>query len=146
MKETEIKLKYDAQYRKMLLERCREQGFVLDDQVQEEDVYYTPAHKNLMSCDQALCVRTVDSKARGYCCKITYKGKNQEEGIQMREELETDIRDGEVLKDILHRMDFSVIASVKKDLGDYFEIEIMESGFAKETIEKLLITLDIWGS
>lgn len=161
MKEIEIKFKYDTQYKETLLQRCQEQGFFLEDQVWEEDTYYTPAHKDLMKCDQALRVRMVESQLKGNCSKITYKGVNQTKGMQMREELETDIKDGKILKEILRRMDFSVVAVVDKqrcyyvkenihicvdkvqNLGDYFEIEVMESDTAKETIEKLVKILDI---
>ena len=160
MKETEIKMEYDPSCREQLLERCKALGFRLEQQVWEEDLYYTPSWKNFLQTDEALRVRSVRPAQGEAVCRITYKGPNQVEGIHAREELETQVEDGEILKTILERLAFQPLAAVRKQrdyyvrenvhicvdqvegLGSYFEVEQLgeaEPGAVKALADSLHI-------
>ena len=163
MKETEIKMEYDPSCREQLLTRCQALGFHLEKQVWEEDLYYTPSWKNFLQTDEALRVRSVRSLRGETVCRITYKGPNQEKGVHAREELETQVEDGEILKAILDRLSFRPLAAVRKKrdyyvrenthicvdqvegLGSYFEVE--QLGEAEPgAVKALADSLDIPGA
>lgn len=159
MQETEIKLRYDSDCRDALIAHCLDQGFQYRGTVTEEDLYYTPAHRDFLKEKRALRLRLVHGEDGRTRTRITYKGPNRTEGLQDREELETDVEDGDILKEIFRQLDFQPLAIVRKKrayyqkdrfsvcidrvdgLGDFFEAEILGEEQAAGILEQFLRTL-----
>ena len=130
--------------------------------VHEHDVYYNAPHRDFSKTDEALRVRYADGKA-----VVTYKGaKIKNLGLKAREELNTDIKSGEIFENILTHLGFVRTAEVNKwrenyslgntsialddveHLGTFVEIEVLaetDAQNAKTGIERLAKELGVEG-
>jgi adenylate cyclase class 2 len=87
----------------------------------ESDVYFNHPARNFGDTDEALRLRTVNSK-----CRITYKGPKVSKTTKARIEHETEAGDFESMKNILLSLGFSESGSIEKmrDVFTYNETEI----------------------
>ena len=138
--EVEIKLKIkDKDQLKLQLIQC---GFTEGESVTEKDVYYTAEHHDFAALDEALRVRSVENLKTGETsAAITYKGAKLDQKSMTRQELETEVGDAEICREILCKIGFTPVPEVEKNrqyfhkgkmtacvdmvrgLGDYLELE-----------------------
>lgn len=82
-------------------------GFECIGMVREEDVYFDDKNGSIRLNDQALRLRkTSDGTSQKEKVEITYKGKKLEETAMTRQELETEVKDFECMKQILSGLGF----------------------------------------
>ena len=157
MREIEIKAAYPTGNRAALETYLREQGYHCVSAEQQADDYYNHPCRDFVVTDEALRIRSIqDMKTDKEFSLLTYKGKNESEGIHTREELECEVDNGETARTILERLGFSLVAAVHKErtlyqkddisicldevrgLGSYLEIEILcEEGRTAKTQKRL---------
>ena len=138
--EVEIKLKItDKDQLRVQLIQC---GFTEGERVTEEDVYYTAAHHDFAALDEALRVRSVENLITGEnSSMITYKGAKLDQRSMTRQELETEVGDARICREILCKIGFTPVPPVIKErqcfhngkmtacvdtvdgLGEYLELE-----------------------
>ena len=140
--EVEIKLKIRDKNR--LIESLRDVGFQQGDLVLESDVYYTSRHHDFEKLDEALRIRSIQNLSTGEKSSvITFKGAKTDKRSMTRKELETEVGDPKIAREILESIGFTPVPSVEKErqhfymqkitacvdrvknLGDYLELEKM---------------------
>ena len=140
--EVEIKLKIRDKNR--LIESLRDVGFQQGDLVLESDVYYTSRHHDFEKLDEALRIRSIQNLSTGERSSvITFKGAKTDKRSMTRKELETEVGDPKIAREILESIGFTPVPSVEKErqhfymqkitacvdrvknLGDYLELEKM---------------------
>ena len=138
--EVEIKLKIRDKNR--LIESLRDVGFQQGDLVLESDVYYTSRHHDFEKLDEALRIRSIQNLSTGEKSSvITFKGAKTDKRSMTRKELETEVGDPKIAREILESIGFTPVPSVEKErqhfymqkitacvdrvknLGDYLELE-----------------------
>ncbi len=161
MIEVEIKLPIREQAK--LEEHLTGCGFVPGDLVQESDVYFAGDVRDFRESDEALRIRrsenltTAESKTQ-----LTYKGPKLDTISMSRKELETEVQDFGVCKEILRAIGFTKLYPVNKlrqyyhlktmtacvdqveDLGTFLELEIIVPTEAdkKTALEKISHVLE----
>lgn len=119
-------------------------GFQETAQIREEDTYFNSVHHDVKKRDEALRIRTsTDCRSGISKAEINFKGPKLDKVSMSRMELETEVSDAEILKNILIHLDFSPVASVSKmrkylkcgrftacldqvkGLGDFLELEVI---------------------
>ena len=140
--EVEIKLKIRDKNR--LIESLRDVGFQQGDLVLESDIYYTSRHHDFEKLDEALRIRSIQNLSTGEKSSvITFKGAKTDKRSMTRKELETEVGDPKIAREILESIGFTPVPSVEKErqhfymqkitacvdrvknLGDYLELEKM---------------------
>lgn len=140
--EVEIKLKICDKNR--LIESLRDVGFQQGDLVSESDIYYTSRHHDFEKLDEALRIRSIQNLSTGEKSSvITFKGAKTDSCSMTRKELETEVGDPKIAREILESIGFTPVPSVEKErhyfymqnitacvdrvknLGDYLELEKM---------------------
>ena len=140
--EVEIKLKVRDKNR--LIESLRDVGFQQGDLVSESDIYYTSRHHDFEKLDEALRIRSIQNLSTGEKSSvITFKGAKTDKRSMTRKELETEVGDPKIAREILESIGFTPVPSVEKErqhfymqkitacvdrvknLGDYLELEKM---------------------
>ena len=140
--EVEIKLKIRDKNR--LIESLRDVGFQQGDLVLESDVYYTSRHHDFEKLDEALRIRSIQNLSTGEKSSVmTFKGAKTDKRSMTRKELETEVGDPKIAREILESIGFTPVPSVEKErqhfymqkitacvdrvknLGDYLELEKM---------------------
>ena len=140
--EVEIKIKINDI--EQLKEKLEEIEFQEEKIVLESDVYYTAAHHDFKKLDEALRVRTIENqRTKEKTSVITYKGAKMDNKSMTRNELETEVKDAGICKNILESVGFCPVPPVEKvrqyfhkdevtacvdevrNLGDYLELEII---------------------
>ena len=158
--EVEIKLKIEDKDQLKL--QLIQSGFTEGECVTEKDVYYTAAHHDFAALDEALRVRSVENMTTGETsAAITYKGAKLDQKSMTRQELETEVGDAEICREILCKIGFTPVPPVVKvrryfykgkmtacvdtvdGLGDYLELEKLiaadkERNEALDEIEMML--------
>ena len=148
--EVEIKLK--IKNKKQVIDSLKTIGFLEGRYVVETDTYYTSSHHDFAARGEALRIRKVeDPKSGKETCLITYKGAKLDQVSMTRQELETEVGDGETVRKILEHIGFCPVSPVEKkrlylnknnmtaclddvkDLGDYLELEILTDTEEKRT-------------
>ena len=148
--EVEIKLKIRDKNR--LIESLRDVGFQQGDLVLESDVYYTSRHHDFEKLDEALRIRSIQNLSTGEKSSvITFKGAKTDSCSMTRKELETEVGDPKIAREILESIGFTPVPSVEKErqhfymqkitacvdrvknLGDYLELEKMVGVEAEKT-------------
>jgi adenylate cyclase class IV len=137
VQEIELKLCYDPGEERKIIDFCAAQGFVYQGCEEQEDLYFSPCHKNLFALDQALRVRRSLTEAAGggpsppqgsaegsgsgapVQWTLTFKGVNTGGEFHSRRELETEVADGSELLTILEQLDFKELLRVKKKRRSY---------------------------
>lgn len=119
--EVEIKLKIND--KKKLEEQLQNLGFQLGNLVAETDIYYTSAHHDFARLDEALRVRSIENYTTGEkTAVITHKGAKQDRKSMTRKELETEVGDDAICREILESIGFTPVPEVKK-IRQYFQKE-----------------------
>lgn len=152
MYEVEVKVRADHD---AVRARLAELGARSLGSVVQADTYFDAPHRDFARTDEALRVRQVaaieDASASGLDpealledaqSRLTYKGPLVGSSGKTREEVETNIADGEDVRTILDRLGFEPVATVRKvrarydldgytvtlddvaDLGEFVEVEI----------------------
>ena len=140
--EVEIKLKIRDKNR--LIESLRDVGFQQGDLVSESDIYYTSRHHDFEKLDEALRIRSIQNLSTGEKSSvITFKGAKTDKRSMTRKELETEVGDPKIAREVLESIGFTPVPSVEKErhyfymqnitacvdrvknLGDYLELEKM---------------------
>ena len=160
MAQFEIEIKLPLKNLKETLKFLTDQGFQETAQIQEEDTYFNSVYHDVKKRDEALRIRTsTDCRSGISKTQINFKGPKLDKISMSRMELETEVSDAEVLKNILIHLDFSPVASVMKSgrftacldqvegLGDFLELEVIaeQESERKEILSKMEDLLAILG-
>lgn len=138
-------------------------GFAESRRLEEHDTYFDNSRGEIRTGGQALRVReTKDCLTGAVRAQINFKGKKLDTQTMTRQELETDVEDGAVCREILRAIGYApVVPEVVKDrsmlqkdsltacldsvhgLGDFLELELLVAGEEERPdalcrIEKLL--------
>ena len=161
MREIELKAEISPEKAPELIAYIEKQGYAPLGTIRQEDDYYNHPSRDFRKTDEALRLRSVIPSEGDPETFITYKGRNLTTGGQSREELECSITDAPVMRALLDRLGFVLVAPVhktrqafKKDdvtvcldtvdgLGTFFELEILCSeGEEQASRERLDTMLD----
>ena len=140
--EVEIKLK--IRNKTLVMDSLKTIGFLKDRYVVEKDIYYTSEHHDFAALGEALRIRKVkDLESQRETSVITYKGAKLDLVSMTRQELETEVEDGDTVRKILEQIGFCPVSPVEKqrlyfrkdnmtaclddvkNLGNYLELEIL---------------------
>ena len=147
MYEVEVKVRADH-------ERVREALAGTDatrvERVVQEDTYYSAPDRDFADTDEALRIR-LERSDEERDARVTYKGPLVESESKTREEFETGVDDGAAMGNILERLGYDPVATVKKereryeysgyevvldavdDLGEFVEVETEAPASSLET-------------
>ena len=144
MDQFEIEVKLPLKNLKETLKLLTDQGFHETAEIREEDTYFNSIYHDVKKRDEALRIRTsTDCRSGISKTQINFKGPKLDKVSMSRMELETEVSDTVVLKNILIHLDFSPVASVIKlrkylkcgrftacldqveGLGDFLELEVI---------------------
>jgi len=115
MDQFEIEVKLPLKNLKETLKLLTDQGFHETAEIREEDTYFNSIYHDVKKRDEALRIRTsTDCRSGISKTQINFKGPKLDKVSMSRMELETEVSDTEVLKNILIHLDFSPVASVIK--------------------------------
>lgn len=108
MAQFEIEIKLPLKNLKETLKFLTDQGFQETAQIQEKDTYFNSVYHDVKKRDEALRIRTsTDCRSGISKTQINFKGPKLDKISMSRMELETEVSDAEVLKNILIHLDFS---------------------------------------
>lgn len=162
----EVEIKLPVSDRKVVEEKLRRLGFEAGELVEELDLYFSSDVHDFKQADEALRIRKRKNIRTGELeAFLTYKGTKLDKVSMAREELETEIGNGEIGEKILKSIGFREDAPVRKlrqyyylrdltvcvdqveGLGDFLEAEIMveeeeKRPSALQQISELLEKLD----
>lgn len=111
----EVEIKVKIQNRKQIMDSLKKIGFLENRCVVETDIYYTSTHHNFAALGEALRIRTVkDPESPKETSVITYKGAKLDQVSMTRQELETEVGDGETVRKILEHIGFCPVSPVEK--------------------------------
>lgn len=148
MYEVELKVRADHG---TVRDRLDELGAERDRRLFQEDTYYNAPDRDFAETDEALRIRRVRPDGVGdeeATARVTYKGPLLEAESKSREEFETGVDDGDVMRELLARLGFEPAATVRKlrekheldgftvlldaveDVGEYVEVETEVDGEA----------------
>ena len=120
MREIELKAALDSISPMTLAQRLTEMGFVQGAVVKDEDVYFQGKGEGTGLHNQVLRLRTSRDLLAGYTrCYLTYKGPREESVRQSREEIQTGIEDADAAAQLLERLGYSPLLTVKKPRRHY---------------------------
>ena len=109
MAQFEIEIKLPLKNLKETLKFLTDQGFQETAQIQEEDTYFNSVYHDVKKRDEALRIRTsTDCRSGISKTQINFKGPKLDKISMSRMELETEVSDAEVLKNILIHLDFQI--------------------------------------
>lgn len=102
MAQFEIEIKLPLKNLKETLKFLTDQGFQETAQIQEKDTYFNSVYHDVKKRDEALRIRTsTDCRSGISKTQINFKGPKLDKISMSRMELETEVSDAEVLKNIL---------------------------------------------
>ncbi len=84
-------------------------GAEFQEELEQIDTYYNHPARDFAQTDEALRIRRVDEKAY-----LTYKGSKIDNITKTREEMEVLVENGDSVKEILDKLGFSEVGTVKK--------------------------------
>lgn len=161
----EVELKVKILSKEEIINKLENLNFIKSSLVVETDTYFTSSHHDFISLDEALRIRNVLNKSTNETKSvITYKGAKLDNISLSRKELETEIKDSKIVKEILENIGFNAVPPLIKErqylknnnitacvdtvkgLGEYLELEIIvENNSDKEKslveLENLLLKL-----
>lgn len=121
--EVEIKLK--IRDRDKLMEDLRAIDFKQGDLVSESDIYYTSQHHDFEKMDEALRIRSIRNLSTGETSSvITFKGAKTDNCSMTRKELETEVGDSEIAREILESIGFTPVPAVEKERQNFYKQKI----------------------
>ena len=165
MGQLEIENKLPVKNRQEVSDILKDLGFTFQKELQEEDIYFNSEFRDIKERDEALRIRrSLDCTSGEKKTQINFKGPKIDSVSMSRMELETEVEDGEILKNILCSLGFYTVAAVNKTrkylilgnitacldqvagLGDFLELEILTEDEEKreqclEQISEILETL-----
>lgn len=156
MIEIEIKIAIDN--KDAVIRKLVDIGFVKGTSIKESDDYYTSDYYDVKLRGEALRIRMSQSLSdNSIVSTINFKGKRLDGVSMSRNELETELCDGEIGRKILEALGFYVAGNVTKirdyyhkdkvtacvdsveGLGDYLELEILADSEEKRESSLVLI-------
>ena len=142
----EVEIKVEVKNRGDVEAALYELGFVKRKMLRETDTYFDTFEDIVRTNDHALRVRTSENLTSGEKHhSITYKGPKLDKISMTRQELETEIADADVMKQLLNALGYVKMYSVTKtrqyfsfetvtacidavnDLGEFLELEMVVS-------------------
>ena len=166
MLEAELKASLGDLAAEELERRALALGFLPEEQVREEDVYFNGAERDFRRTDEALRLRSVWRLPEGGReSLVTYKGPKLDRVSNSRIEYEIAVSDGETARKLLEALGYRTFAVVRKvrrtfrlgevtlcldevtDLGGFLELELLVPGEEQReaATERLLALLDALG-
>lgn len=159
-REAKFKLKRDPSF---YIDYLLRNGFKLIDSVLEQDTYFKHPCRDMKSRDEAFRIRSRRSLSRNSTVfSLCYKGPRRTEGlVKVREELEVEVRDLNVMREILLKLGFEEYASLSKyrevyahgdnkvyldylvGVGWFLEIESSDLDFIKKLYNELIDDLEV---
>jgi adenylate cyclase class 2 len=137
-------------------------GAEYKEEIEQFDTYYNHPARDFAQTDEALRIRWVHEKAH-----LTYKGPKIDDITKTREEIAVEVEDGDHAKEILVKLGFSEVGTVRKirkkynfnefvicmdkvdGLGSFVEMEAQCDSDDSEEVSRLtgniLRTLKEWG-
>lgn len=139
MIEVEIKLPV---YRQSTTQRALlEAGFQPGDLVRESDIYFTSDFHDFMEKDEALRIRSSENLTTGAASSfLTFKGPKLDQVSMTRKELETEVEDADVCRQILLSLGYREITPVRKLRQYYFREDVHA---CLDTVEGLGVFLEL---
>ena len=161
----EVELKLKILSKEEIINKLENLNFIKSSLVVETDTYFTSSHHDFISLDEALRIRNVLNKSTNETKSvITYKGAKLDNISMSRKELETEVKNSNIVKEILENIGFNAVpplikerqylknnnitacVDIVKGLGEYLELEIIvENNSDKEKslveLENLLLKL-----
>lgn len=144
MSQFEIEIKLPLNNRQRTLSALLDQGFREISEIREEDTYFNSIYHDMKKHDEALRIRkSTDCRTGISKTQINFKGPKLDKISMSRMELETEVKDADILTGILTHLEFSPAASVNKtrtylkcknitacldqvdSLGDFLELEVI---------------------
>lgn len=121
MIEVEVKLPV---FRRPVIEQgLRRLGFIPGHLIKESDTYFTSDFHDFMGTDEALRIRESENLSNTRAVSfLTYKGPKLDSVSNTRKELETEVADGGVCRNILLSLGYRELAPVRK-LRQYYHLE-----------------------
>lgn len=117
----EVEIKLSVKNDEYLELNLIKNGFLKGDLVEESDIYFNSDIHNFRKTDEALRLRRSDNKTTGVVKNVmTYKGPKIDNISMTRKELETEVLDGDVCKEILCSLGFTQMYPVNKLRQYYF--------------------------
>ena len=158
----EVEIKVAVNNPEKLKNSLYELGFVKGELIREKDTYFDTTEDFIRKNDRALRLRSSENLASGELLhSIAYKGPKLDKISMTREELETEITDSQVMKDLLVALGYVKMYSVIKtrqyftledltacidsvnDLGEFLELEMVVSEEEREsTLEHIVEFLE----
>lgn len=142
----EVEVKVSIKNRNLIEEKLSLAGFEKGELLRETDHYFDSDHHNLKKNDMALRIRSCENLTSGLTENfMTYKGPKMDAVSMMRKELEMQIEDAEIGKEILKSLGYVPVRPVIKlrqqfyldqmtacldlvsHLGEFLELEIVVS-------------------
>lgn len=142
--------------------KIRDFGAEFSNEVEQVDTYFNHPARDFAQTDEALRIRMVGQKAT-----FTYKGPKIDNLTKTREEIKVELEDEEVLKEILLKLGFVEVGTVRKvrrkymfndlkicldevdGLGSFVELEVEVPGDDQYKIDRIrseiLKKLNEWG-
>lgn len=166
MLEVELKASLGDLTAEELEKRALALGFLPEERVREEDVYFNGAERDFRRTDEALRLRGVwRLPDGGRESLVTYKGPKLDRVSSTRTEYEMAVSDGEAARKILEALGYRVFAVVDKvrrtfrlggaalcldevtDLGGFLELELLVPGEEQreEAVKRLMALLEALG-
>jgi adenylate cyclase class 2 len=143
---------------KMILEL----GGEFQEEVEQVDIYFNHPLRDFAQTDEALRIRRAEDKAT-----FTYKGPKIDSQTKTREELKVQLSDGDAMREVLSKLGFLEVGTVKKvrkkyklnefkvclddvkGLGSFVELEVEVSKDDQDEVSRLrdiiLKTMKEWG-
>ena len=154
----EVEVKVAVNHREKLENSLHELGFSKGELILEKDTYFDTTEDFIRKNDRALRLRSSANLTSGESHHyITYKGPKLDKISMTREELETEIADAQVMKELLGALGYVKMYSVIKtrqyftledmtacidavnDLGEFLELEMVVSEEEREsTLEHIV--------
>lgn len=147
----EVEVKLPISDKEKLIKDLATLGFAEGETVKEIDAYYTSDFYDMKKRDEALRVREIENLSTGNkTAVLTHKGAKMDAVSMTRKELETEIGDANIGRQILEAVGFHAVPLVEKirtsyirenmtacvdtvtGLGDYLELEILSEPKEKE--------------
>jgi adenylate cyclase class 2 len=143
-------------------ERIKGLGAEYKSEVEQVDIYFNHPARDFGQTDEALRIRRVGGKAT-----FTYKGPKIDLLTKTREELKVELSDGDAMKEVLLKLGFSEVGTVRKvrrkyklnefkvcldeveGLGSFVELEVEVPAGDQDQVTRsrddILKTMNEWG-
>ncbi|MGI6204417.1 MAG: class IV adenylate cyclase [Anaerovoracaceae bacterium] len=125
MIESEIKASLEGIDREDLIARIGRLGFRAEESKHQTDVYYNGRDRDFRKTDEALRLRRTEYAGGSEKSAITYKGPKMDSVTMTREEIQTDVRDGQEADRLIRALGFEPVMTVEKTRQRYTNYELL---------------------